>query len=167
MATGDEFACRCASLLNMYRQDFAASPAMFNDDLDDDRVLAQVQETLPCFENVSGMKLLLRMCTTSLFHNRSTVESFSANHIAQTIPFFRDAVRIKQASDMTHIKYAWDSDYNATGIPPHIKELVQLEVLRSRSDTIMKDVTKSVMTSLQKYFEEKQIGQDLTAGQVQ
>jgi hypothetical protein len=45
-----------------------------------------------------------------------------------------------------------------TGVPPHIKELVDLEALQKEHLQLSNKVFKKVMNGLREYFEVRQIG---------
>ena len=45
-----------------------------------------------------------------------------------------------------------------TGVPPHIKELVDLEALRKEHSELSNKVYEKVMNGLREYFEVRQIG---------
>jgi hypothetical protein len=165
METGDHFTGRCASLLNMYRKDFGSSPVLF-DGVDPVWVTQAVKDNFPCFSEIDGLSRMLVMFLASLTHHRAVVGEFPPSHIARTIPLFRDGRNLIPAIEKTTIRYAWEGTHTATGVPPHIKQLIELEVLRSQSNTLVTDVTKSLMDSMQEYFEQQEIGQDITIGRV-
>jgi hypothetical protein len=55
---------------------------------------------------------------------------------------------------------AWDSRLHVvTGVPPHIKELVDLEALRKEHSELTNKVHEKVMNWLREYVEVRQIGE--------
>jgi hypothetical protein len=72
MQSGDQFTGRCASLLNMFHKDFAASPVVFDSAIEESWLDATVQEVFPAFVGVEGMQPILRMCLASLVYHRES-----------------------------------------------------------------------------------------------
>jgi hypothetical protein len=61
--------------------------------------------------------------------------------------------------DKIKIVRAWDSTLHVvTGVPPHIKELVDLEALQKEQSELTDKVYKKVMHGLRQYFEVRGIG---------
>jgi hypothetical protein len=122
MQTGDQFPGRCASLLNMFRKDFAVSPVIFDSAIDEGWLDATVAEVFPTFAGVEGMQRILRMCLTSLVYHQDEVLNFGPNHVARnSIPIFRDPSKRQLAIGKVKIFYAWEDNCNITGVPTHIK----------------------------------------------
>jgi hypothetical protein len=137
MQSGDQFTGRCASLLNMFRKDFAASPILFNSAIDESWVDATINEVFPAFAGIEDMKHILRLCLASLVHHREEVLSFGPNHIARdAIPIFRDPSKMQPAIGKVKIVYAWEDNCGITGVPPHIKQLIDLEALRESTASL-------------------------------
>ncbi len=87
--------------------------------------------------------------------------AFDANHIARSILIFRDLSTIETVFDKIKVVQAWDSRLHVvTGVPPHIKELVDLESLRKEHSELTNKVYEKVMNWLWEYFEVQQIGGD-------
>eukprot|EP00978_Attheya_sp_CCMP212_P006421 scaffold14652_cov75-Attheya_sp.AAC.1 len=166
---GDEFVGRCASLLNMVNGDFAVSPAFFSDDTDDALVKNVVKDVFPHFSSMLGTERMLRMCLASLLHHRDKVLAFDSNHIARNgISIFRNMNSISGLAEKVKVVRAWESrDLAITGVPPHIKQIVDLQKLREESSALPQSVTKSVMVELKQYLESRGIsGGELTEARV-
>jgi hypothetical protein len=68
---------------------------------------------------------------------------------------------IETMFDKIKVFPAWDSRLHVvTGVPPHIKELVDLEALRQEHSELTNKVYEKVMNGLREYFEVRQIGGD-------
>jgi hypothetical protein len=127
---GDESTVRCSTLLNMMNGEFASSPAFFDDGVDANWMTETIGKVFPNFQSVVGMDRILRISLASLIHHREKVMAFDANHIARSILIFRDLSTIETVFDKIEVVQAWDSRLHlVTGVPPHIKELVDLEAL--------------------------------------
>jgi hypothetical protein len=153
--SGDQFTSTCASLLNMFWKDFAAYPVMFDSTIDESWVDATIEEVFPAFAGIEGMQRILWMCLASLVHHRDKVLNFGPNHIARnSIPIFRDPVKMRLAIGKVKIVYAWGANCNITGVPPHIKQLVDLEAICNLMASLAESAEKAVMVGTTKYFEE-------------
>jgi hypothetical protein len=156
---GDEFTGRCACLLSMMSENFAASPAFFDETVEDTWIKSMVGEVFPQFQSIEGMDRILRMSLASLIHHRETVMSFDPNHLARSIPIFRDVSKIETMVDKVKIVRAWESSlHEITGVPPHIKELVELVALRKEYAELTDKVYNKVMKGITDYFEVRRIG---------
>jgi hypothetical protein len=156
---GDEFTGRCGCMLNMMDDNFASSPAFFDDTVGDDWIQSMTGEVFPEFLSIPGFDRILRMCLASLIHHQETVMTFEPNHLARNIPIFRDLRKIEAVTDKVKIVKAWESTVHAiTGVPPHIKELVELVALRKDYAALTDKVYDKVMTGLREYFDVRKIG---------
>jgi hypothetical protein len=157
---GDEFVGRCVAMLNMMNGDFAVSPAFFDDDVDAVWLQNTINDVFPQFRSVVGMDRVLRMCLASLIHHRDEVTAFAPSHIARrNIPIFCDPSRIACAIEKVKLVHAWESrELHLTGVPPHVKELVDLDALRRESLEVADKVYEKVMTGLKEYLESRGIG---------
>ena len=152
----------------MFRKDFAASPVVFDGAIDEGWVDATVAEVFPIFAGVKGMQHILRMCLASLVYHRDEVLNFVPNHVARnSIPIFRDPSKMQLAIGKVKIVYAWEDNCNITGVPTHIKQLVDLEAIRDSTASLAQSVEKAVMVGITKYFEVRRIGSgDITEARV-
>jgi hypothetical protein len=87
---GDKFTGRCSTLLNMMKGEFAFSPAFFNDSVYANWMTETIGKVFLNFQSVVGMDRILRISLVSLIHHREKVMASDANHIARSIPIFRD-----------------------------------------------------------------------------
>lgn len=142
MSTGDEFVGRCASLLSTYRKDFAASPVYFKKSVTHEWVEQNVKEVFPCF-----------------------FQEFKTGHVARNISILR-CTNLDSMGELTTIKFAWDNDHVITGVPPHIRQLVELQLVREQTTNVVENVTTSVMDKVSEYFDQQSIGENLTVERV-
>jgi hypothetical protein len=94
---------------------------------------------------------------------------FGANHIARNaIPIFRDPSKMEAARGKIKIVYAWEDNCGTiTGVPPHIKQLVDLEAIRDDTASLAQSVEKAVMVGITEYFDVRRIGSgDITEARV-
>ena len=165
MSTGDEFVGRCASLLSTYRKDFAASPVYFKKSVSHEWVEQNVKEVFPCFCEMEGMRGTLQLMLASLVHHKHTFQGFKTGHVARNISILR-CTNIDSMGELTTIKFAWDNDHVITGVPPHIRQLVELQLVREQTTNVVENVTKSVMDKVSEYFDQQSIGENLTVERV-
>jgi hypothetical protein len=160
MQAGDEFVGRCVSLLNMMNGDFAASPVFFDESMDEEWIKSTIGEVFPFFESAQGMQRILRMCLASLIHHREKVMAFDVNHVARGLSIYGDLAKLSPAVEKLKIVHAWDTHehHSITGVPPHIKQLVDLEALKVEHSHLCENVCKQLMMELTKYFEVRHIG---------
>ena len=154
---GDEFVGRCVALLNMMNGDFAVSPAFFEDDVDPILIESAVHDVFPQFRSIAGMDQVLKMCLTSLMHHCAKVTAFAPDHIAwRNVSMFCNPVEGIMTVKVVH---AWETrEIQLTGVPPHVKELVDLDALRRESLQVADKVYKKVIGGLKEYLESRGIG---------
>ena len=155
---GDEFAGRCACLLNMMSEFFAVSPAFFDETVGEEWIESMVVEVFPHFQSIEGMSRILKMSLASLIHHQKTVMAFDPNHLARSIPIFRDVRKLEAVDGKVKTVLAWETTHEITGVPPHIKELVELVALRKDYAELSEKVYTKVMGGLKEYFEARNIG---------
>jgi hypothetical protein len=159
MQSGDEFTGRCICLLNMMSSNFASSPAFFAKDTDEDWMKTNVGEVFPNFEATDGMGRILQMCLASLVHHRDEVLAFDPNHIARTcISIFRDPSKMQPVIEKVSVTHAWESNVHLSGIPPHVKGLVDLHALKVEQEKLAGTIYEKVMSGITEYFEARRIG---------
>jgi hypothetical protein len=78
---------------------------------------------------------------------------FDANHIARTISLFRDPTKLQPLIDKVIVIQVWELTRHLTGVPSHIKELVNLQALRVKQSKLLKLVFDKVMLGLAEYFD--------------
>jgi hypothetical protein len=159
MQAGDEFTGRCCSLLNMMSADFASSPVFFDDTTNKEWIKTTVCDVFPHFETAEGMGRISRMCLASLIYHRDAVLALDPNHIARTsISIFRDPRKMELGIDRVNIVHAWESNRHLTGVPPHVKELVDLHQLKVEQAKLSDTIYEKVMDGMTSYFESRRIG---------
>ena len=94
----------------MMSEQFACSPAFFDDSVESDWIKNLAGEVFPQFQSIDGMERIMRMCLASLINHVEKVMSFDPNHVARTIPIFRDSTKIATVLDKVKIVRAWDSN---------------------------------------------------------
>ena len=104
------------------------------------------------------MDRILSRCLASLVYHQQHVLNFPADHIARSIPLYRqNALREKL---IPHVKVvrSWETTETLSGIPPHIKSLVDIGTIKEQQSLIVEKVYNKVMEGLKAYFEERAIG---------
>jgi hypothetical protein len=73
---------------------------------------------------------------------------------------YGDLAKLDPVIEKVKIVRAWDMhDYFISGIPPHLKQLVNLEALKVEHSHLCENVCKQLMSDLSKsYFETQHIG---------
>jgi hypothetical protein len=160
MQGGDEFTGRCGCLPNMMSDDFALSPAFFDDTVEDEWLKSTVGKVFPEYLLIQGFDQILQMSLASLIHYQDIVMlAFDPNHPARNIPIFQDLGKILTVVDKVKIVRAWESSLHAIiGVPPHIKGLMELVALQKDYATLTNKVYEKVMNDLKDYFEVQKIG---------
>jgi hypothetical protein len=98
------------------------------------------------------------MCLASLVYHREKVIALDANHIARTISPFQDLTKLQPLIDKVIVLRAWGSTCHLTGMPSHIKELVNLQALRVEQSNLSETIFEKVMLGLAEYFDTHRIG---------
>jgi hypothetical protein len=133
-------------MLNLMSTNFATSSAFFEANTDEDWTKTTVHDVFPYFESEDGMGRILRMCLASLVHHRDKVLAFEPNHIARTsISIFPDPLKKELSINSVKVIHAWDSNRHLTGIPAHVKELVDLHELKVEQSQLAQSIYEKVM----------------------
>jgi hypothetical protein len=93
------------------------------------------------------------MCTTGLIFHQETVLAFDANHVTKMISIFRDGSIMTPVIDMIMVVKAWESTRHLSGVPSHVKELVDLQALRDKQVKLSDTIFTKVMGGLTEYFD--------------
>ena len=157
---GDEFVGRCLSLLNLMSSDFALSPAYFDAELVQSEWMAScLERVFPCFYHIESMRKILQQCLASMIHHRQYVSLFEANHPARaSIAIFRDHSLMEPGLGALKVDKAWDTPNHISGVPPHVKELVDLAEIKDQLGSIVDRIFEKVMKGTTDFFEERNIG---------
>ena len=170
MQAGDEFCGRCVTLLNMMNGDFGASPAHFDDSMDHEWIELMIAEVFPFFTDMHGMQRILQRCLASLIHHQAKVMAFDPNHFARGLGIYSDLSKLAPSVGKVKIVKAWDRthDHHITGVPPHIKQMVDLEELKLEHSGLCNKVCNQLMERMTQYFEGRHIGGgEMTEARVQ
>jgi hypothetical protein len=101
---------------------------------------------------------ILQMCLASLVHHRVEVLALDPNHIARTsISIFRDLAMMQLGINKVQVIHAWESNRHLMGIPPHVKELVDLHALKVKQSKLAGTIYNKVMEGMTEYFEDWRI----------
>jgi hypothetical protein len=93
--------------------------------------------------------------------------SFDPNHIARTVSICCDPSKLQPMIDKVVIVKAWESTCHLTGVPSHVKELVDLQALRVETSKLADTIFTKVMGGLEEYFYTCRIGGgDLTEARI-
>lgn len=157
---GDEFVGRCLSLLNLMSSDFALSPAYFHAESVDAGWLSNcLEKVFPCFYRIDSLNRILQQCLASMLHHRDYVAQLEPNHPAKTsIAIFRDPDLMEQGLAALKVDKAWDTTNHISGVPPHVKELVDLAEIKDQLEAIVNQIFEKVMQGTTDYFESRRIG---------
>ena len=160
---GDEFVGRCASMLNMFKGDFACSPAFFDgDDIHMSELAdAAVRDNFPHHHEMDGMKRILHRCLAAMVFHRKTILQLPPNHVARSILMFcQSSTSVHTNILANHVKiiHSWETNTVLTGIPTHVKTLVDIMAIRETQDTIVDSIYEKVITGVKDLLDTRQIG---------
>jgi hypothetical protein len=158
MQAGDKLTGRCISLLNLMSANFALPPAFLDKSTDKEWVKTMVNNVFPMFGATEGMGRILWMCLPSLVHHRAKALSLDPNHIPRTISIFCDPATMQLGIHKVQVIHVWESNRHLMGIPPHVKELVNLHALKVEQSKFAGTIYNKVMEGMTAYFEAGRIG---------
>jgi hypothetical protein len=165
---GDEFVGRCAAMLNMFNGDFATSPAFFECDDIEMRALADeaVKDNFPHHHGMDGMKRVLHRCLAAMIFHRETILQLPPNHVARSILMFcqsSPSVHTNVLADHVNIIHSWETNTELSGIPPHMKTLVDIVAIRESQDKMVDRVFNKVVAGVKDLLDTRKItGGELT-----
>jgi hypothetical protein len=135
-----------------------SSPAFFDESTDKEWIKTTVSNVFLIFGATEGMGRILWMCLASLVFHRAEVLALDPNHIARSISIYRDPAMMQPGIEKVQVIHAWESNRHLTGIPPHVKELVDLHELKVKQSKLAAIIYGKVMAGMTEYFEARNIG---------
>ena len=108
--------------------------------------------------NMPEMQRILEHCLASILHHQPTMEEWNSNHLGLQMPIFRDKELLQSLVDVVDLHQACDSNLVLTGIPPFIKQIQELHIIREEQKTMVECVVEGVMDKVVKFFETRKIG---------
>ena len=154
VSSGDQFCGRALSLLPVLGVEFGASPPHFSGEWEEfgDGLRLQQFPMVGVFENYRRLTL---MCLASILHHRSYIERFPVNHVARICsPVLRDASVMSTLEDEANIvvvRYPWnDREHPYSGIPPHVKVLQELTLIRNEQKDLVDGFVSKVKQAIDK-----------------
>jgi len=164
---GDEFVGRCASMLNMMNGDFASSPAFFRDTLDSDFANEALSVVFPHHHRMDGSKQLLNRCLASMVFHRQRILNLQPNHAARSISLYCQSSMHNELANHVNMVHSWETNIALTGIPPHIKLLVDMASIKRTQEHLLEELTARVVAGIENVLDDRQIGGgELTEGRV-
>ena len=160
---GDEFVGRCAAMLNMFNGNFACSPAYFQSENIELSALVNeaVKDNFPHHHEMDGMARILHRCLASMIYHRNTILQLPANHVARSIMMFRQSspsVHTNILAGHVRIIHSWETNTELTGIPLHVKTLVDIAAIKATQETIVERVSERVITGVTDLLDARKIG---------
>ena len=147
----------------MFNGNFACSSAFFEGDDIELSALADeaVKDNFPQHHEMDGMKRILHRCLASMIYHRNTILQLPPNHIARSIMMFRQSspsVHTNILAGHVKIVHSWETTTELTGIPPHVKTLVDIAAIKATQDTIVESVFERVFTGIRDLLDTRKIG---------
>ncbi len=107
-------------------------PCFFNYAVDPLCLENMTNNVFPQFWSVLVMDQVLGMCLASLMHHHAEVTAFAPDHIAwQNVSMFCNPV---EGIITVNVVHSWETrGIQLTGVPPHVKELGDLDALQRES----------------------------------
>lgn len=155
---GDEFSGRRALLLNVTNGEFASSPPFFEDNVDGASVSLLVKLVFPQFVNTDGFDMILMSCFVALDFHRDKVMAPPTNHTARSIPVFANLKLMDSVKNKVIIVKSWEIVRIITGVPPHVKQMVDLANLATEQATTINLTRMKVVDSVTTFTEQRRIG---------
>lgn len=164
---GDEFVGRCASMLNMMNGDFASSPPFFRDTLESDLSDEALAAVFPHHHIMDGSKQLLNRCLAALVFHRQTILNLHPSHAARSISLYCQSSMHNALANHVQMVHSWETNIALTGIPPHIKLLVDMASVKAMQERLLEELTTKVLSGITSILDERQLGGgELTEGRV-
>ena len=160
---GDEFVGRCAAMLNMFNGNFACSSAYFEGDNTELSSLADeaVKDNFPQHHEMDGMTRILHRCLASMIFHCNTILQLPPNHIARSIMMYHQSspsIHTNILAGHVRIIHSWETNTELTGIPPHLKTLVDIAAIKATQDTIVDRLFERVIMGVKDLLDTRQIG---------
>ena len=164
---GDEFAGRCLSMLNMMNGDFGSSPAFFADDAGNALINNAVANVFLHHHEMDGSTQLFRRCLASMVFHRETVLNLHTSHAARSIPLYCQSEMHNELASHVKMVHCWETNAAFTGIPPHIKLLVDMASIKATQERLVEEITTRVAAAFSYALDDRQIGEGaLTEGRI-
>lgn len=155
---GDEFVGRCASMLNMMNGDFASSPPFFRDSLESEISDEALAAVFPHHHCIDGSKQLLYRCLASMVFHRQSILNLHPNHAARSIYLYCQSSMHNELANHVQMVHSWETNNVLTGIPPHIKLLVDMASVKAMQERLMEELATRVLTGITSILDDRQLG---------
>ena len=157
---GDEFVGRCVSMLNMMNGEFGSSPAFFEETVlgVSDLMDQAVSEVFPHHHEIDGVKQILNRCLAAMVFHQQDILHLSPNHAARSISIYRQSALCNELATHVQIVNSWETNKVLTGIPPHVKLLVDVAGIRATQETIIEKLYTRLMSGVTDLLDDRQIG---------
>ena len=152
VSSGDQFCGRSLALLPILDVSFAASPPYFTQAWEEFGDNLRLQQ-FPMVGEFSNYRRLTLMCLASLFHHRSFIQALPVNHVIRICGIVLDNSMVANAVEDNEIvvcvTFPWnDRMHSFSGIPPHVKVLQELSLIRNEQkahiDTFVRKVKQAI-----------------------
>jgi hypothetical protein len=98
---------------------------------------------------MDGMEKNYDRCLAAMVFHQNTILQLPANHAARSIMLYSHSSVRNMLATHVHVMHAWETNNGLTGIPPHIKTLVDVEAIRATQDEIVDTLYARLMTGVQ------------------
>ncbi len=147
-------------MLNMMNGEFGSSPAFFEktelrvSDLMDQAVL----EVFPHHHEIDGVQLILNRCLAAMVFHQQAILHLPQNHAARSISLYHQSSLCNMLATHVQVVNSWATKKVLTGIPPHVKILVDVAAIRATQETIIERVYTRLMSGVTDLLYDRQIG---------
>lgn len=122
---------------------------------------AAVKDNFPHHHEMDGMKRILHRCLAAMVFHHETILQLPPNHVARSILMFclsSPSVHTNILANHVKVKHSWETTTELTGIPTHVKTLVDIIAIRETQNTIVERVYDKVMMGVRELLDTRQIG---------
>jgi len=162
---GDEFVGHCVSMLNMMNGQFGSSPAFFEETVlgASDLMDQAVSEVFPHHHKIDGVKQILNRCLAAMVFHQQAILHLPPNHAARSISIYRQSALCNELATHVQKVNSWETNKVLTGIPPHIKILVDVAGIMATQETIIERLYARLMSEVTDLLDDRHIrGGELT-----
>ena len=152
VSSGDQFCGRCLALLPILDVGFAVSPPFFTDPWEEYGDSLRLQQ-FPMVGDLGSYRRMTLMCLAALFHHRTFIGGMQANHVARVCSIVWRESTVVEVLDgdepVVCVTFPWNDRRHAfSGIPPHVKVLQELSLIRNEQkehiDTFVRKVKQAI-----------------------
>ena len=126
-----------------------------------------MSEVFPHHHKIDGVKQILNRCLAAMVFHQQAILHLPPNHAARSISIYRQSALCNELATHVQKVNSWETNKVLTGIPPHIKILVDVAAIMATQETIIERLYARLMSEVTDLLNDRHFGgEELTEAQL-